>query len=969
MFKKKLAGYIPPSEDIKMSFAGDSSNDVRILSSDYLLRSYKARKSEHNVLTNTIVEQFTLNTEQERVFRIVANHASSLSPDQMRMHLGGMGGTGKSQVIKAIIHMFELRGELHQFVVFTPTGTAAALLNGSTYHSALGIYSRSNSGQDFSKNEGAIINETRTRLTGVEYIFIDEISMLSSHNLFAISQCLLQVFNSDSIFGGVSMILARDFAQLPPVGNLPFYSPSIKHTQDSHMRPRDQEATLGKIFWHQFTTVVILKQNMRQMTQSVADSKLCTALENMRYANCTLSNIEFLNSRTPLKLMRNGVSPLTDDNFRNVSVITAWNNQKDRFNEQGASCFATDTGQTLHHFYSIDNLGVQDGENPKKSRRRAGKANGRTQHKMSLKLQEALWSRTPCASQQIASKLSLCIGMPVMIRNNDATELCIMKGQEAVIVGWESSQGLFKRPVLETLFVELVNPPQTIKLPDLPENVVPLTRTSSRVTCTLKSGDKLSIQRQQILVLPNFAMTDYASQGKTRIYNVIHLEHCKDHMSYYTCLSRSSSADSTIILHAVDAKKITRGISGHLRQEFRELNILDEVTRLRYDGILPHSVIHTLRNPTIRAYMLWNKSSAIDSTWHSALAYAPEETIIKQIIHDGTWSLDNIMPKVLTPAKRRANEDSTTPSAVTKMKKAKHTTNNDTCASSPTGILWDHTNYSCGYDSIFTILYNIWETNPQQWQRRFNDISPFMNKLCIGFLSSANGTMSLEQTRNDVRAKLRETNPINFPLGERSTVIYNIAFALMGRRTSGTLELSCNTCNYHRPTPLLHFGEFMSLISMGQFHDDAVAEALISDSLCWNLNENRQESKKICPSCAQSQHIARLSVSLRIECMSYITMIELGNPRFLIDPELLYTSDGIRFCYRLAGVIYGGQQHFTSRIVDRQGDVWYHDGIATSRHCIRECNINDLTDSSQWLRTSVCGGHVKHAIYAVYVRD
>ncbi|PPQ75727.1 hypothetical protein CVT25_000613 [Psilocybe cyanescens] len=444
-----------------------------------------------------------------------------------------MGGTGKSQVIKAIVRMFELRGESHRFVVFAPTGTAAALLNGSTYHSALGIYSRSNSGQDFSKNEGAVINEVRTRLTGVEYIFIDEISMLSARDLFAISQRLSQVFNSDSVFGGVSMILAGDFAQLPPVGNLPFYSPSIKHTQDSRMRPSDQEATLGKIFWHQFTTVVILKQNMRQKTQSVADSKLRTALENMRYANCTPSDIEFLNTRTPLKLMRNGVSPLTDDKFRNVSVITAWNNQKDRFNEQGAARFATDTGQTLYHFYSIDNLGVQEGENRKRSKRRAAKANCPKQHKMSQKLQEALWSRSPCSSEQVASKLSLCVGMPVMIRNNDATELCITKGQEAVVVGWESSQGPFERPVLDTLFVELVNPPQIIKLPDLPENVVPLTRTSSRVTCTLKSGAKLSIQRQQILVLPNFAMTDYASQGKTRMYNELE---CRGH--YHSACSR-----------------------------------------------------------------------------------------------------------------------------------------------------------------------------------------------------------------------------------------------------------------------------------------------------------------------------------------------------------------------------------------------------------------------------------------------
>ena len=58
------------------------------------------------------------------------------------MYLGGMGGTGKSQVIRALISMFDKKQESHQFVILAPTGTAAALLNGSTYHSMLGVRSR-----------------------------------------------------------------------------------------------------------------------------------------------------------------------------------------------------------------------------------------------------------------------------------------------------------------------------------------------------------------------------------------------------------------------------------------------------------------------------------------------------------------------------------------------------------------------------------------------------------------------------------------------------------------------------------------------------------------------------------------------------------------------------------------------------------------------------------------------------------
>ena len=46
------------------------------------------------------------------------------------MYLGGMGGTGKSQVLKALSYFFETRNESHQFTIFAPTGSAAALLGG-----------------------------------------------------------------------------------------------------------------------------------------------------------------------------------------------------------------------------------------------------------------------------------------------------------------------------------------------------------------------------------------------------------------------------------------------------------------------------------------------------------------------------------------------------------------------------------------------------------------------------------------------------------------------------------------------------------------------------------------------------------------------------------------------------------------------------------------------------------------------
>jgi hypothetical protein len=35
------------------------------------------------------------------------------------------------------------------------------------------------------------------------------------------------------------------------------------------------------------------------------------------------------------------------------------------------------------------------------------------------------------------------------------------------------------------------------------------------------------------------------------------------------------------------------------------------------------------------------------------------------------------------------------------------------------GTQWDENNYSCAYDALFTILFNIWVTEPRKWMKIF----------------------------------------------------------------------------------------------------------------------------------------------------------------------------------------------------------------------------------------------------------
>jgi hypothetical protein len=193
----------------------DSVTGVKLVDSFHFTKYYKAKKKSSQKIIDKTASDFSLNEEQSRAFRLVANHATDPDPEQLKMYLGGIGGTGKSQVIRALSSFFTARGEAHRFIILAPTGTAAALLNGSTYHSVLGIVD-SDSGE---RSEGTGIRKVRERLKGVEYIFIDEVSMVSCRNMYQISARLAKALNEPAEpFGGMNMIFAGDFAQLPPVG-------------------------------------------------------------------------------------------------------------------------------------------------------------------------------------------------------------------------------------------------------------------------------------------------------------------------------------------------------------------------------------------------------------------------------------------------------------------------------------------------------------------------------------------------------------------------------------------------------------------------------------------------------------------------------------------------------------------------------------------------------------------------------
>ncbi|KAJ7082095.1 hypothetical protein B0H15DRAFT_755164, partial [Mycena belliarum] len=74
------------------------------------------------------------NCEQLRALRIIAEHFIFGMEEQLLLYIAGVGGAGKSFVIKAVVEFFRRCGVSETMMLSAPTGCAAVLIDGFTIH-------------------------------------------------------------------------------------------------------------------------------------------------------------------------------------------------------------------------------------------------------------------------------------------------------------------------------------------------------------------------------------------------------------------------------------------------------------------------------------------------------------------------------------------------------------------------------------------------------------------------------------------------------------------------------------------------------------------------------------------------------------------------------------------------------------------------------------------------------------------
>lgn len=478
-----------------------------------------------------IVHEWTLydNPEQERAFTIVAEHMLRQDEEQMLMFVTGIGGSGKSHVIRAILDAFLRSSRYQEILVSAPTGSAACLIDGYTIHALtlMGVGSRSTVREALNEtHDGKVakqkinVDELQQIWCDVKYLVLDEVSMVSAELLSNIADRLSLAKSGiptakDKPFGGINMIFAGDMAQLRPVKGSALYARSVVSnlTSFSFETIRSQERLFGAFLWRSLTHVVQLIKNERAKT----DPNFIQLLGRVRVGETItsgrlgLTDIDVLNNRLLSKLMRN--SPEEFNAFRDAPVVFGERRLRNLWNEEKAKEYAASSGHEFTYYYA-------------QHFSRGELLTGEDDNRLAFVV--------PKDSKDYLGRLPLLPGMPVLITENLALAGKVVNGARGTIKSIAYHVIGTKR-VASCVYVEV--PASTLHLPGEGDHVVAVLPQNSPITYTSKHGAKFNISRRQVPIVPGWAFTDYKAQGTSLQRAIVDIASARNVQHGYVMLS------------------------------------------------------------------------------------------------------------------------------------------------------------------------------------------------------------------------------------------------------------------------------------------------------------------------------------------------------------------------------------------------------------------------------------------------
>ena len=499
------------------------------------------------------------NSEQLRAFEIVGTHVIRGGP-QLLMYIGGVGGTGKSHVLKSILRLFDLIGKTSAVLIGAPTGAAAILIGGHTIHSLTML----------PDVPGRDLQDLVDTWEGVDYFIIDEVSMIGAYFLSQLNARLTRAKGGEECwnekpFGGINMIFTGDFGQLRPILDASLYSHNLVHSPgiESCRGKTTICALMGVYLWRQVTTVVLLKINQRQAD----DAAYANILERVRTGEATKSrdvsgapsDLELLKSRYMDRLTFSTKATLP--NFEHAPIIVGRKKIHDILNLRIMGHHANSTGVTVHLYHSRDRIAGQ-----------LVTGDEMTQ----------LWKLSSTTTHDSLGKLPLFPGMKVMVQENLAFGHKVVNGTEGTVqnIIYEEDGG---RRFAAVVYIHV---PGAGKIcADATNDIIPIFPEWTSFYWYRANGHRVSVSRTQLPLLPSYAYTDYKSQGRSLAEAIVDPESASSLQGVYVMLSRVRSLTGLAVLRPFRVSKVIQRLSQELRTELRRLEYLDHQTQLSHTSI------------------------------------------------------------------------------------------------------------------------------------------------------------------------------------------------------------------------------------------------------------------------------------------------------------------------------------------------------------------------------------------------
>ena len=203
--------------------------------------------------------------------------------------LTGSAGAGKTYTINQYLHYLRARGVA--VAVTASTGIAATHMNGMTIHSWAGIgISNELTAKDIARIKKRTVVVERIERTKV--LVIDEISMLHRQQFELINQVLQAIKENTLPFGGIQLLVAGDFFQLPPIGEphesnrdkFAFMAQAwldadfqICYLSEQHRQKADKTAVAGNTYYGLDLNAILNQIRSQQFTPHIMPALTATA--------------------------------------------------------------------------------------------------------------------------------------------------------------------------------------------------------------------------------------------------------------------------------------------------------------------------------------------------------------------------------------------------------------------------------------------------------------------------------------------------------------------------------------------------------------------------------------------------------------------------------------------------------------------------------------------------------------------